>query len=79
MRRLALIATAAVLAACQPQAPDGNDAATPPQTALPDTALPDGSGTTVLPPATNSETPVQEPGESPVAHGPANDYRSEMR
>ena len=80
MRRLALIATAAVLAACQPEAP-GNDTAdvNPPQTALPDIPLPDGGGSTVLPPATNSETPAQEPGESPVAPGPANDYRSEMR
>ena len=77
MRRLALIATAAVLAACQPEAPgaDTNDLS-PPQTALPDIAAPDGSA--VLP-ATNSETPAPKPGESPVAHGPANDYRSEMR
>ena len=79
MRRLALIAPALLLWACQPDAAQ-NDAVNPPQTALPDASLPDGGAPTMLPPATNeTETPAAEPGESPVAHGPANDYRAGMR
>lgn len=77
MRRLALIALTALLWACQQEAPATND-----NEALnvPETALPDGGGETVLPPTTNeAETPTEKPDENPVAHGPANDYRSEMR
>ena len=74
MRRLALIATAVALAACQPQGPDGNAAPAPAQ--APDAALPEGGGSTV-PPAVADATPG--PKVDPGPSGPAADYRSEMR
>ena len=76
MRRLVLIATALLLWACQPQTPEG-DAATAPADA-PEAQAPDGGAPTVLPPANDVDTPA-EPKDSPVAHGPADDFRSEMR
>lgn len=83
MRRLALVVVAAALWSCQQEAPGANDAAVnPPQTALPDTPLPEGGADTVLPPSNDvatNDTATSEPGTSPVAHGPATDYRAGMR
>lgn len=87
MRRLAIVVVSAALWACQQEAEDS--AVTPPQTALPEAPLPDGGASTVLPPSNDAATndaatndtdnPTEQPGENPVAHGPANDYRAGMR
>lgn len=80
MRRLAVIALTVLLWSCQQQ--QGNDAtAAPPQTALPETPLPQGGASTVLPPAindTDTDTETPQP-ETPAGHGPADDYRAGMR
>lgn len=70
MRRFALIALAALLWACQQEAPDSNATVETP----PETTAPDGSGSTLLPPA--PETPKDK---TPPPSQAQTDYRSDMR